>query len=148
MGDHKFLEAIRAYQIPEYAPTCASPYGFNYSWSRCDGLEDYDARRECTKRGMWAIVDKRWTKQLADWIGSRTCLEIMAGAGWLAKALSDFGVDIIATDDYSWDADTHLMMKRVCGVVKLNALESIKQFSDRDILICSWPPYGKNDIVD
>ena len=99
----------------------------------------YLSRDLCTKRGMWAIVDMTWTKKLADYIAGRRCLEVMAGAGWLARALSDHGVDIVATDNASW-SDKHTEMRRIFPVKKMEALEAIDKYGDRDILIVSWPP--------
>ena len=47
---------------------------------------------------MWSLVDSVWTRDLADWIDQRICLEVMAGASWLAKALSAHGSSLVATD--------------------------------------------------
>ena len=35
----------------------------------------------------YALIDKTWTKKLADFIGNKKCLEIMSGCGCLSKAL-------------------------------------------------------------
>ena len=91
--------------------------------------------------GMWAIVDKTWTKKLADWIGDRTVLEVMAGKGWLAKALSEHGVDILPTDSKEW----HKEQEEVFPVVKMDALKAAASYK-RDILLVSWPPYTKTKI--
>ncbi|MBS4199128.1 hypothetical protein KHA93_05595 [Bacillus sp. FJAT-49732] len=49
---------------------------------------------------MFANVTVDWVHHLAKWIGTRKCLEVMAGYGYLARLLNYFGVDIIATDNY------------------------------------------------
>jgi hypothetical protein len=95
---------------------------------------------------MWAIVSQEWTTQLAEWIGERKVLEIMAGAGWLAKALSDCGVNIVATDSGDWD-ERHDKMMRLYPIKKHDAANAVRLF-DADILICSWPPYGSDAICD
>jgi hypothetical protein len=57
--------------------------------------------------GMYALIDNEWVEPLAAWInktlqtGIDSCYEVMAGRGWLAKALELQGVEIIATDDGS-----------------------------------------------
>ena len=59
---------------------------------KCESVEYYDAssdssidaRKICTDRGMWAIIDLKWTKQLSKWIGNRTVLEILRTA-WRGK---------------------------------------------------------------
>lgn len=134
MNLDKFLQAVGQAKIPE-----SSPIELNNEFGNFRTL--WDAREYCTKRGMWAIVDKTWTKVLADWIGNRTVLEVMAGAGWLAKALSEHGVAITATDDYSWDGKKHTQMTRVHPVIKAHSLEAVLQYN-ADILLVSWPPRG------
>jgi hypothetical protein len=109
-----------------------------------DDIKFYEYRRKvCFEYGMFAMVDMSWTAELAKWIGNRTCLEIMAGAGWLSKALHNHGVEIIATDDYSW-FDGHKKINHVFNVQNMNAIDAINTF-DADILIISWPPYDKPD---
>ena len=133
-----FLESLRRGEIPQGPPVGTSSYGNN--WNIGD-IDSYKARDEVTARGMWAIVDKIWTKKLADWINNHLCLEVMAGAGWLAKALTEYGVNIIATDNGTWDK-RHSKMQIVYPIEKLSAIASVRKYSDRDILIVSWPPYG------
>lgn len=107
--------------------------------------EGFQLREKCTRRGMWAIVTNDRVSRLADWIGNRTCVEVMAGAGWLAKALDQNGTDVVATDDFSW-GDRHTDMKMVFPVEKLSALDAIEKYKKRDILIVSWPPYGDSTV--
>jgi hypothetical protein len=105
----------------------------------------HEHRSTCTDLGMWAIVDMRWTKQLADWINGRTVLEIMAGCGWLAKALTLHGVNITATDDLSW-SERHGGDTLVHPVIQAEASEAIEKYP-ADVLIVSWPPYGGTAIL-
>ncbi|MEX3745959.1 hypothetical protein [Lysinibacillus xylanilyticus] len=57
--------------------------------------------------GMYTIIDSEWVIPLAEWLKKiltsnvESCVEIMSGRGWLAKALELQEVDIIATDDGS-----------------------------------------------
>lgn len=50
----------------------------------------------------YCLVAYDWVRPLAKWIGERNCLEVMCGCECLAKALRDCGVNVIATDDFSW----------------------------------------------
>ena len=145
----EFLATIRKGEISLRPPIGTSANGFNLdpdTWSSY-----YEAREECIKAGMWAIVYDEWIKELALWIGNRTCLEIMAGAGWMAKALAAHGVDIIATDDYSWEkkhsGNHNILRKYQYSVEELEASEATKKYQDRDILICSWP-YMDNEFAN
>jgi hypothetical protein len=137
---HKFLIYLEKNQIPPAPPECASPGGHDFKLDNID--LKYEGRRAATKRNMWAIVDQVWTKQLADWIGNRRCLEVMAGAGWLTKALNNYGINIIATDFICHQYKMVFDIKQMC------ASTAVKKYADRDILIMSWPPYSSNiDII-
>lgn len=133
-----FLDDVQAGRIPDAAPLERDCF---------PAIETFYARDACTHRGMWAIVDRQWTKHLADWIGERRCLEVMAGAGWLARALHDHGAAIRATDDYSWDARQHGQMERVYPVDQCDALAAVEWYGDADVLIVSWSPYEDDTII-
>jgi hypothetical protein len=121
--------------IPETFP------GKVLDWKRFDvddSFDQYKLRDEWLKKGMFAFVSKEWTKPLVQWIGKRKCLEVMAGAGWLAKALSDDGVNIIATDNHSWINDRGWV--KMFDVEELDAIQSVILYGHNiDILIISWP---------
>lgn len=139
-----FVERVEAGEIPEKAPeSCYNPAlrpssDINSFWHHPS------ARQSCTDVDMWAIVDLHWTKQLADWIGDRTILEVMAGAGWLSEALKRHGTDVIATDNLSWETQR---CKLKSDVLQLDAIEAVKQFQERDVLLVSWSPY-EDEIVN
>jgi hypothetical protein len=103
-------------------------------------------RDECTDHGMWTVVDMTWTQKLAREIKDRSVLEIMAGGGHLAKALSAHGVDIIATDNFSWAPKRH-KHPPVHPVEKMDARKAVKKYP-RDILLVSWPPYEDDTICE
>lgn len=117
--------------IPEKLLVHKDPLGFM-------SLSAFTQREAWINRGMYAFVCWQWVDPLARWIGQQNVLEVMAGAGWLAKALREKGVNVIATDDYSW----HLERKWpiVSPVEKLGAIEAVKKYgASCDILILSWP---------
>ena len=60
----------------------------------------------------------------------------MAGCGSLTYCLNRYGINIIATDDFSWP--NH---KWECwtDVKNMDCHEAIKKYADREIVICSWP---------
>ena len=144
MDIQEFLTCAKNKAIPSSPPDGATANGYS------NALDNYvlhhSIRHTCTQLGMWTIVDEIWTQSLADWISGRKVLEIMAGGGWIAKALNQAGVKIIATDDYSWVGNQHKNMTPVFTVEKLDALEAVKSI-DADILLVSWPPYGDETIT-
>jgi hypothetical protein len=113
---------------------------------KCHSFYNYEYRNEATSRGMWAVIDEIWTKDLALWLGKRKCLEIMAGHGWLSKALNDYGVNIKSTDDQSWVGCRHSKGKPFSIVENLDGMSAVKKYSDAEVLIVSWPPYEDPEI--
>jgi hypothetical protein len=154
MKETDFLYYIRNKEVPPYPPNSTVLRGKN-----CYGIlpppdflsnlvqkgnKRFFIRDEIQARfGMWAIVDKVWTKALAHWIGNRKVLEIMSGAGWLAKALKEYGVNIVATDNFSWQARDTV----VYPVEDLEAAEAVKKYIDADVLLVSWPSYKSRTIA-
>ena len=145
----QFINDIKIGIIPEYPPRefLDRPWDDRLPFINDDGpLDSFKARQECTTRGMWAIIDKQWTKKLAKWIGNRKCLEVMSGAGWLAKALSIHGIDIVATDNFSWENAQHKEMTVVYDVENISGIQAVKKYNDKEVLIISWPPYDHGEI--
>jgi hypothetical protein len=127
--NHKFITCLIKGEIPEAPP---------------EALDGYEYRKIATERNMWAIVTQDWVKELAEWIGDQTVLEIMSGAGWLAKALYSEGIKILATDNYSWK---HYNKKLVFDVKVLDGISAVKDFKNQyNLLLVSWPPYDKDQI--
>jgi len=145
-----YLKKISDGEIPSSPPEGFVPGGWNYDFDinkECDIIKNSMSRHECTKQGLWTIIDKKWTKILANLIGNRDCLEIMAGSGHLAKALSEHNVSIVATDDFSWKT-THPNLQLVYSIKKMEAFRAVKFYKNKSILIVSWPPYNCNEICD
>lgn len=98
----------------------------------------FTARRAYISRSGFAVITKKFADKLAEYLNGKKCLEIMAGSGTMTKSLCDRGIDIIATDDYSWDGPIFENVK--CEVEKLSATEAIKKYSDVDVILVSWMP--------
>ena len=90
--------------------------------------------------GIYAIFTVEFVVALARIMrGSGTLLEVGAGDGTLSKFLKREGLDIVATDDYSW---TH-KIRYGEGVLKMGASEALSQFAP-SCVVCSWPPPGND----
>ena len=109
-----------------------------------DAIQIFAFKEICNYHGMWALVDQAWTGALAKWIGNRKVLEVMAGAGWLARALHDHGVNIHATDNHSRHADTDM---HLFPVEQQDAVEAARS-SEADILLVTWPDHGDQTLVE
>lgn len=72
-------------------------------------------------------------------IGTRSCLEIGAGDGTLSRFLSEAGVRVAATDNYSWDH----AIPYPATVERADANEALGKYQPQAV-ICSWPPPGNH----
>jgi hypothetical protein len=137
ISDRKYVAHLRLGVVPPLPPEIATWRGMTNHFS-----ENRKYRYKATDLGAWCIVDLNWTKVLSEFIGGKRVLEIMAGRGWIAKALSEFGVTIKATDKIGsgWK---HNRMKPVHEVERASAIKAVRRFGDwADILLASWPPYN------
>jgi hypothetical protein len=138
------LLRLQSIEIPEEIPdkmprkTSDDPFDVE-SFDSPNLLHDHVMREKYVDAGMYGFVSWRWVNPFVKWIGKRKVLEVMAGRGWLAHALRLKGVDIIATDNFSW-AKNRGWKEPLTEVEELDAVESvIKYGKDIDILIISWP---------
>jgi hypothetical protein len=88
-------------------------------------------------RGVWCFYSQPLISNLAAMIGDRTCVEIAAGDGTLSRFLAGAGVNVTATDDYSW-SDSIAFPD---SVVKMDARTALRKLKPETV-ICSWPPAG------
>lgn len=109
-----------------------------------DYMLSYQLKQEMMERGMFAFVSWRWVIPFAKWIGTRKVLEVMSGAGWLAKALREQGINLVATDTRKWERNLPMYGGNKWNIVspieKLSANNAIKKYGKEiDIMIISWP---------
>lgn len=126
-------------EIPDEMPKTTSedwfsPGGFG------DSAKEWHLREKYIEMGMFGFVSWRWVNPLAEWIGNRKCLEVMAGRGWLSYALQQKGIDVKATDNFSWHQG-HLKKwkETVTDVENIDAVEAVETYgADIDFLLISW----------
>jgi hypothetical protein len=96
--------------------------------------------------GMYAVLTAGVLDRLAEYLKGKKVLEVMAGAGWLAKGLSDRGITVKSTDDFSWEG--YLDWKRVFPIEQLDVSEAVdKYMANYDVLIVSWPHYIAKNLI-
>jgi hypothetical protein len=88
-------------------------------------------------RGIYCFYTKELISELCALIGGRLCLEIGAGDGTLTRFLADKGIQICATDDYSWKHAIDYPQT----VERLSAKQALVRYQPQAV-ICSWPPPG------
>lgn len=88
-------------------------------------------------KGIYCFYSSALISRLAALIGDRACVEIAAGDGTLSRFLADRGVNVTATDDYSWDHaidyPEHVLKQDAKAALRTRAPE---------VVLCSWPPPG------
>jgi len=90
--------------------------------------------------GMYGFVSWRWVEPFVKWINGRKCLEIMSGRGWLSYALQQKGVNVIATDNFSWHENFKEWNDTLTDIECIGAVDAVEKYgSDVDIVIVSWP---------
>lgn len=88
-----------------------------------------------TPLGMYCFYSRELILALAERIGERSCLELAAGDGTLARFLSAAGTTVIATDDRSW---SHAI-SYPDDVEALEATEALRRYRP-SVVLCSFPP--------
>jgi hypothetical protein len=93
-----------------------------------------------TARGIYCFYSRQLVKALVRIVDGRTCLEIAAGDGTLARFLREAGAAVTATDDHSW----HERVGYEDGDVEgLDAVRALRKYRPQ-VVICSWPPPGNS----
>lgn len=94
-------------------------------------------RHQYIRQAGFGIITKKLADKLAKFLKDKQCLEIMAGKGVLSKALQDRGIDIIATDNFSWESqnDDHWTT-----VENIEAGDAIRKYKNVDYILASWMP--------
>lgn len=146
------IEGLKRGEIPDTFPdleTELSIFSTRSDYTYEDRVYSYQARDEYTSRCGFAIISKEWIQPLAKFIGKDKCLEIMGGSGLLSKALKDEGVNVICTDNLSWEDSKTEWKNHFTEIENLDCVEAIEKYGkDVKYIIMSWAPYqGKESAL-
>jgi len=135
----EYIKDIKNGVIPKVAPPPIREVGF----------DELSARSTICDTGLWVKISQKYFTDLLPFIADNKVLEVMAGAGWFGKGLSELGVTIHCTDDFSWQEDgAHNNLNMVHPIEKLEATVAVEKYKDQfDMLLISWPPYGDETIL-
>lgn len=138
------VEAVEVYkkkQIPEdvYIKSLFEASPREYS-------EQTSCRHEIIRIAGFPIITKKLCRALAEFIGDRKVLEVMSGLGCLAKGLRDEGVEIKATDNFTYDRYSNRDQRSdafIDDIENIDAVEAVNKYGKGyDLLLISWAPYG------
>lgn len=135
-SDYKeLLTDLKAHKIPKEYPNTVI---------RNLGVDTFVLRSLVIREQGFALVANNWVSRLAKWINGRKCVELMAGCGSLSYALQQNGVDIIATDNFSWETNEAVYENWTVNknywldIENIDCIEAIEKYKDADIFIISW----------
>ncbi len=93
-------------------------------------------------QGIYCVYSTDLGRELQRIIGARKCLEVAAGDGTLTLLLERCDIDVISTDDHSWQHKVQFPD----WVEKLAAPAALAKYQP-EVVICSWPP-SANDFEE
>jgi len=102
----------------------------------------YSKRTKFIKQIGFSLVSLNWIEPLSKWIGTRKCLEVMAGTGVISYALQQQGINIIATDDFSWKSheDWEGNNRLWTTIENIDAIKAVEKYGrETNVIIMSWP---------
>lgn len=130
------LELLKEHKIPN-----------KYSKQLFDNFVSIYIREEFIRLQGFTLLTHEWIDKLVKWIGTRKCIEVMAGSGSLSKILRDKNIDIIATDTFTWTSSFgswNSINNYWTSIEKIDCVDAIEKYKDRDLVIMSWPPYQED----
>ena len=93
--------------------------------------------------GMWAYTPRPFIKDLADFVGHRAVLEVMAGNGYISKGLRDAHKTVYATDSQAWTAENETGRHPVTAIEALSAVDAFEKYRHQiGVVVMSWSPDG------
>ena len=136
----KILELIDKKEIPDNFDNLKdNVYRFNLD----EITQNYIFREQCINKIGYVLLSHNLINVLAAYLKNKKCLEVMAGCGSISKCLKDKGIDIIATDNYSWN--NHYWFNKNnnwCDIENIDCVKAIQKYGQSiDYIIMSWPPY-------
>lgn len=124
------LEQLRCHEIPEAYPTTDHSPSLYGEQSLDEG--SLMIRDEAIRMCGYCWLANSWIRPLAQWIGYRRCLEIMCGSGALSYALLACGVQLIATDNFSWRENAGCWYEHPwTDIQQMDCLEAIREYGSR-----------------
>lgn len=83
----------------------------------------------------FTMFSKQWINPLVDFLKDKKVLEVMSGNGLLSCILQKKGVQIVTTDNNSWN-----WKYKYCDIENIDCLKAIEKYGkDVDYVLMSWP---------
>lgn len=127
----KLHETVGTGEIPDSVPQA-------YSYDDYDLMTMQVETKLKNSYGYYGRMSKKTAESLVKQLDlkEKTVLDFMAGKGYGVNALRDAGVDVIATDDQSWNST------KSSHIENLDVIEALDKYgSESDYVFMSWSPY-------
>lgn len=96
--------------------------------------------------GTWSLPNLQTAHLIKEKLKAQRSLEIMAGNGYWSLALARAGLNTTTTDSLTWAQTSRTGRRFFVPVCHFEASSAIRQFSNVDLIICSWAPnFGDGD---
>ena len=138
----EILEMIKNKQIPYYYPKdFYTRFGYYGNFNIEEEMDGFKRRDVVIENMGFILISQDWIDTLSEILKGKNCLEIMCGTGALTKCLKDKGVNIKATDNFSWggvsnwNKDKNYWTK----IENIDCIDAIEKYGiDLDYIIMSW----------
>jgi SAM-dependent methyltransferase len=108
-----------------------------------DWWEETRVSRKEYNKLSWPILHQEnldsLTRFIKDHSPGKQILEVGCGTGWLAYWLRQYGLDVIGTDNKSWNR-FHNYQESPIDIHRIGAVAALRRYSS-DTVLMSWPPY-------
>lgn len=137
-----YLNHLKKGEILDSVPKMT--YGQFKEYDHDANIALINAREYYIQKYGFSLITNSWIELLSEFIGDDKCLEIMGGTGFFSYVLSKKGVNVICTDDYSWEElpDSNVnswVGNHFCDIERLDAVEAVEKYGKEiKYLIVSW----------
>lgn len=123
--------------------------GFGYRWTNGDYVRDESMplRKDLASRFSWTITDPATVAFVAAHADAGL-IDPMAGTGWWAHVLAEYGVDTVCFDAAPGTSNYHKDEALHVPVTRMDAAAAVAQHHGGRTLLLSWPPYDTADGVN
>ena len=140
-GPNSPVETIDDPRVAYISEKYEIPLDKSFEWLRKKLISEEFKREYFAAEYGWSVPDKKAIKEIQEFIGGDSVLEIGAGYGMWAKLMQDAGISITPTDSFSNRGAFVPLDKSFTNIEDANANKAIGKYRNHNVLMIVWPPY-------